>query len=102
VTAEGTLPERIPAMPTDQEKPETEATTDETKVRVRRYAAQNTALCLLIELLIDKGALDEDEVIARFELLSRQFRTIKGGTEMVELADTIVDYVAGRSDRKPS
>jgi hypothetical protein len=91
-------------MPYDQEKmeAEVEATVDDIMLRARQLAAQSTALCVLIELLIKKGVLGQGEVTARYEALSKEFMTIENGAQMVKLADEIADYAAGRSGRKPS
>jgi hypothetical protein len=83
-------------MPADPEN------ADEITASAHQSAAQSTALCVLISLLISKGALDQGEVIARYEALSKEFMTMKGGAYMVALADQIADFAAGRSHRKPS
>jgi hypothetical protein len=75
---------------------------DRAMVYAHESAAQNTALCVLIGMLITNGVLDQAEVVARYEALSNEFMTIENGEQMVALAHQIADFAAGRSDRKPS
>jgi hypothetical protein len=68
----------------------------------RLYGAHQVALCALVDLLIKKGALEQGDVIAHFEKLSKEFMAIKDGMAVVVLADAIADCAAGRSARQPS
>ena len=70
-------------------------------VRARLLGAQTVVFCDLIGLLIEKGVLDQGDVIARFEALSRDF-LLKGSKEGTQLADIVRDYAAGESERSPS
>jgi hypothetical protein len=71
-------------------------------VHARQVAAQSAALCELIGMLIEKGVLNQGDVMARYERLSQEMMKQKS-PEGVHLADLIRDHAAGDPDGpKPS
>jgi hypothetical protein len=57
-------------------------------------SAQLIMLCELIGLLIDKGAVTQGDVIARYERSSEELMKEPGGERAIQLADFIQNHVA--------
>jgi len=65
-------------------------------------AAHTAALCQLVGMLIEKGVLNQGDVIAKYEALSKQLMSQPGARYSVPVIDMIRDYAAADQNRKPS
>jgi hypothetical protein len=70
-------------------------------VRARLFGANAMIVCELVRLLIEKGVLNQGDVIAAYEKLSRKMME-QGQKEAMQLADIVRDLAAGEQERKPS
>ncbi len=67
-----------------------------------KHAAVVTALCRLVSLLVDKGAIREGDVVATFRQMSVELMDKPGGAHGVHLADMLCDAAEGKPERAPS
>lgn len=70
-------------------------------VRARMFGAQTAIFCELVRLLIERGILNQGDVIARYEALSAELMR-QGSKEGTQLADIVRDLAAGEPERKRS
>jgi hypothetical protein len=73
---------------------------EQTMVRARLYAAQQSIVTELIRILILNGVLDQQLVVSSYERLSADLMKA-GFVEGVQVADQVRDFAAG-VERKPS
>jgi hypothetical protein len=71
-------------------------------VLARRHGATVAVFCELIGLLIEKGVLNQGDVIARYERFSNKMMGVDGGREAVQFADAVRDYAANEQNCAPS
>jgi len=80
---------------------EPESDVDGILVRARLMGAQTAVFCELLRLLIEKGVLNQGDVIARYERLSQEMMRM-GSKEGTQLADIVRDAAAGEPERQRS
>jgi hypothetical protein len=62
-------------------------------------AAHTALICEIVGMLIEKGVLNQGEVISRLERLSKDMMTRRTAAIAVPVVDIVRDYVAGEFDR---
>lgn len=65
-------------------------------------AAQLAVICEVLKALINKGILDQAEMVGRFEDLSQDLMRRQGAEHAVPIVDIVRNFVAGEPDRIPS
>jgi hypothetical protein len=68
----------------------------------RVFGAQTVVFLELLGMLIEKGVLNQGDVIARYERLSAKLMSDPLGQEGVQLADIVRNFAAAEQGRKPS
>jgi len=65
-------------------------------------AAHIAVLCELIGALIERGALNQGDMVSRLEALSADLMTRQGAEHAVPIVDIVRNYVAQEQGRAPS
>jgi hypothetical protein len=65
-------------------------------------AAQLAVTCEILKALINNGTLNQGDMVARFEALSKDLMTKQGAQHAVPIVDIFRDFVAGEQRRAPS